>query len=182
MGRRCGLLGRGSRRRPAASSRRIRVHWSDEDCALLRAEVGDPGSQATFEAYMFLLAVRHFVTAGLRGRVTVVGDALGVWYSLVKLASRSTVVNEIAKELALYLAPLGHEVRGIHVWSELNGVADALSRVASGAAMPPQVQGVEHQALAARDLRAWKCLGAQRPGKVGLVIRVAGDRSLPPSV
>ena len=35
----------------------------------------------------------------------------------------ATKVDEIAKELALHLAPSGHELAGIHVWSELNVLA-----------------------------------------------------------
>ena len=154
--------------------------WTDADCALLRATIGDPGSQAVFEAFMFLLAVRHFVTIGLRGKVTVVGDALGVWYSLVKLASKAASINEIAKELALHLAPLGHELRGIHVWSEVNVLADALSRVAAGAALPSQLQGVPHQVLAPRDHRAWQCLGEQGPRDGGPGHGRRGGQVLPP--
>ena len=73
---------------------------------------------------MALLAIRHFVTPKTRGRTILVGDALGVWYGLVRMKARATKVNEIAKELALHLAPLGHELVGIHVWSEVNVLAE----------------------------------------------------------
>ena len=78
---------------------------------------------------MALLAIRHFVSPTLRGRIILVGDAFGVWYSMVRVTARSPKINEIAKELALHLAPMGHELVGFHVWSEVNVMADALSRV-----------------------------------------------------
>ena len=81
---------------------------------------------------MALLAIRHFVTSKSRGRIILVGDALGVWYGLVRMKARTPKVNEIA----LHLAPLGHELVGIHVWSEVNVVADALSRIGSHTAVP----------------------------------------------
>ena len=62
---------------------------------------------------MALLAVRHFVTPRTWGRIVLVGDALGVWFGLIKMAAKSTKNNEIARELALLLS-------GIHVWSEVN--------------------------------------------------------------
>ena len=38
------------------------------------------------------------------------------------MKAKAAKVNEFAKELALHLAPLGHELVGIHVWSEVNVV------------------------------------------------------------
>ena len=49
-----------------------------------------------------------------------VGDALGVWFGLMEMAANSNKVHEIAMELALHLALLGHDLSGIHVWSEVN--------------------------------------------------------------
>ena len=36
---------------------------------------------------MVLLAIRHFVTAEVRGRIVFVGDALGVWFGMVRRQS-----------------------------------------------------------------------------------------------
>ena len=74
--------------------------WTREDEQLLGVERGVPAHQATWEAFMALLAVRHFVTPKTRGRIVLVGDALGVWYGMIKMAAKSTKINEIAKELA----------------------------------------------------------------------------------
>ena len=103
--------------------------WTQEDEQLLITERGDPAHQATWGAFMALLAIRHFVSPTTRGRIILVGDALGVWYGLVRMKAKAAKVNEMAKELALHLAPLGHELIGIHVWSEVNVLADALSRI-----------------------------------------------------
>ena len=105
------------------------TQWTPEDEQLLFTVRGDPAHQATWEAFMALLAIRHFVTLESRGKIVLVGDALGVWYSLVRMKAKATKINEIAKELALHLAPQGHELVGIHVWSEENVLADAPSRI-----------------------------------------------------
>ena len=64
------------------------------------------------------------------GPITAVGDAEGIIYDLVQMRAKSNKINNIAKEMALHLAPLGRELSGIHVWGERNSLADKLSRVA----------------------------------------------------
>ena len=79
--------------------------------------------------YAFLLAVTKWVTESTRGRVIVVGDALGVMHGAITLSAKSEIVNKIAMELALHLAPLCLSLAGIHTWGEENELADALSRL-----------------------------------------------------
>ena len=74
-----------------------------------------------------------------------VGDALGVWFGMVKFCARVGKINEIDKEVAMHLAPLGRELMVVHIWSEANTLADALSRVAESC------QG----ALAMRGMTCW---------------------------
>ena len=92
--------------------------WTDQDEELLGTLREDPAHQATWEAFMVLLAIRHFVTAEVRGRIVLVGGAMGVWFGMVRFCARE--INEIAKEVAMHLAPLGHELEGVHIWSEMN--------------------------------------------------------------
>ena len=108
------------------------VCWigTEQDKELLGTKWGDPAHQATWESFMVLLAIRHFVTADVRGRIVLVGDALGVWFGMVRFCAQAKEINEIAKEVAMHLAPLDHEFEGVHIWSEMNTLADALSRVA----------------------------------------------------
>ena len=133
-----GTTTRSGRRAPDSF---VATRWTEEDGKLVGGVIGDAGSQALWEAYMFLLAVRHFVTIKTRGRIAIVGDALGVWTSLVKLSAKSFGINEIAKEVAMLLAPLGHELIGIHVWSEANELADTLSRLQPGEQAPSALAG-----------------------------------------
>ena len=133
--------------------------WTQDDELLLGARIGDPASQAVWEAFMVLLAVRHFVSARTRGKITVVGDALGVWHGLAKFSAKSLSINEVAKELAMYLAPLGHEICGIHVWSEANVLADALSRLSQGGRVPQILTHARREDIAPRGPEAWMCLG-----------------------
>ena len=59
---------------------------------LLNVSIGDPAHQGTFEAYTFLLAVTKWVTESTRGRVIVVGDALGVTHGVITLSVKSEIV------------------------------------------------------------------------------------------
>ena len=87
-----------------------------------------------------------------------VGDALGVWFGMVKFCARAGKINEIAKEVAMHLAPLGHELVGVHIWSEANTLADGLSRVAELGVMPEGLVNARHELLARRDAEVWKFL------------------------
>ena len=136
--------------------------WTEEDERLLHVKRGDPAHQATWEAFMALLAIRHFVSPSLRGRIILVGYALGVWYSMIRLAARSPKINEIAKELSLLLAPMGHELVGIHVWSEMNMVSDALSRVGERGSLPPELHHSRRELLSPRGPSMWTCLKSLR--------------------
>ena len=92
---------------------------------------------------MVLLAIRHFVTAKVRGRIWLVGDAMGVWFGMVRFNAKAKQINEITKEVAMHLAPLGHDLIGVHIWSEANTLADLLSRVAESGIIPPPTRGQE---------------------------------------
>ena len=129
----------------------VNTVWTREDEELLHTRRGDPAHQATWE-FMALFAIRHFVSPVLRGKIILVGDALGV----------SQKINEVAKELALHLAPLGHELVGIHVWSEVNVIADALSRMGEHEPVPPELHQSRREFLKPRGPSRWTCLKCLR--------------------
>ena len=112
----------------------ITEHWAREwtvkDAEFANAVIGDPGSQAVWEAYAMLLAFRQWAPslAVTEGRVTVCGDALGVLHDAVKLRARDKRLNNIMVELALTIAPYGLEFAALHIWSEWNDVCDELGR------------------------------------------------------
>ena len=136
----------------------ISVKWTSFHERLLGVVVGDPAHQATFEAYTFLLAVATWVTSDMRGRVILIGDALGVMCGVVTLSAKSEIVNKIAMELALHLAPLCISLQGVHIWGEENDMADALSRLFSGASLPVSLASVPRSVPAEK----WLCLGSQQ--------------------
>jgi hypothetical protein len=104
------------------------VTWTPEHAKLIRGVIGDPGSQASWEAFAFLLAVKLWVI-NVSGPIVVAGDAEGVLCDLIQLRGKSPEINEIAKEIALHLAPQGRDLAGLHLWGERNTTADHLSRV-----------------------------------------------------
>ena len=92
------------------------------------AVIGDPGSQATWEALAFLIAIKMWVLQ-VSGPIVVASDAEGVLSDLVQLRGKSASINDIAKEVALHLAPQGRDLAGLHLWGERNTTADHLSRL-----------------------------------------------------
>ena len=104
---------------------------------------------------MFLLAVRHWIRLGLRGRTTLVGDAEGILGSLTAFRSDDHVISSISKEMALALAPLGFELGAIHIWGEGNVMADDLSRICQGHVVPCRLWKVTEIQLSNRARGDW---------------------------
>ena len=137
----------------------IAIKWDSEHEKILNAVIGDPAHQATFEAYTILEAVSCWVNAQTRGRIVVLGDAEGILGSLSRLSAKSRIINEIAKELALHLGPLGHSLAGIHIWGEENILADALSRLCKGVALPKELANVPR--FFPQGPSKWRSLGKE---------------------
>ena len=57
------------------------------------------------------------------------GDAEGVLCDLVQLRGKAPAINEVAKEVALHLAPQCRALAGLHLWGGRNTTADRLSRI-----------------------------------------------------
>ena len=119
--------------------------WTAQDELAAGGWIGDPGSQARWEAYAaisaFMLWNKPLFAA--KGPITVVGDTLGVLFGATALHSKDVQINKLFMELALILAPTGRSIEAIHVWSEHNALADQLSRLPDETAEPPgELRGV----------------------------------------
>ena len=57
------------------------TEWTTEDEALLSTER--------------VLAIWQLVTAEVRGRIVLVGDALGVWFGMVRFSAKAKKINAI---------------------------------------------------------------------------------------
>jgi hypothetical protein len=125
----------------------------------MQAVLGSPDGQARWEAYMMLLALKQWADMGGHGIITLVGDAEGVLGALTRLRSADMVINAIAMELALWLAPRGLAVEGLHIWGEENTAADQLSRLSQGAAIPWHLAWVNRSCLVPRTAEAWTFIG-----------------------
>ena len=102
--------------------------WTAEDEKVLGAKVGDPGSQALWEAYMMLRCLWHWMDGTSQGFIRIRGDAQGVLSAFVKRSAASPLLNLIVKEVALQLAIHHQTLEALHIWSETNLWADMLSR------------------------------------------------------
>ena len=54
---------------------------------------------------------------------------MGVLFGTAVLRSKDKHINKLMMELALLLAPTGRCIDALHIWSEDNDLADALSRM-----------------------------------------------------
>ena len=110
------------------------TQWTDADVSLLQVVRGEPAGQARLEAFTLLVALATWrVTfTEAQGNLAVLGDALGVLHDVVKLKARDRILNAVAGEMALVLAPISLDIRAAHLWTQRNAVCDALSRLAAG--------------------------------------------------
>ena len=145
----------------SAPLRYMVVAWNAEDEYTLRARIGAARSQATWEAFMMLLAIRQWAPLVRRGCLCVCGDASGVLTGLVRMRAASSIINQICKELALVIAPHGLHLAGIHIYSEQNVLADALSRMPVGAGLPHCLAAIPRDFPAGRARADWHFLGSE---------------------
>ena len=113
--------------KPAAEY--MTMQWTAEHEKMIDGQVGVPDHQASWEALAFGIAIRTWVTAEVQGKITIVGDAQGVISNIIAMRSKAPAINDIVKEIALHLAPLGLDLLGLHLWAEMNKQADELSRI-----------------------------------------------------
>ncbi|CAK0911850.1 unnamed protein product [Prorocentrum cordatum] len=127
--------------------------WSH--AAAAQAVVGDPGSQARWEVFVLLASFIMWrpVISHVHAGVSFVGDAQGVLQGAVRLASRDPVINVYISEIALRIAGAGVDLESFHIWSEVNTLADDLSRLGEGATLPPFLQDVRRCAFSLPEFR-----------------------------
>ena len=122
--------------------------WTPEDCHAAGAVIGEASSQARWEAFALVSAIHLWSGQVLAadGDTTMVTDALGVLCGAATLRNRDRAINTLLMDLALLLAPSGRCVEGLHIWSEENTEADALSRLCQGAVVPQRLSAIPRTA------------------------------------
>ena len=78
---------------------------------------------------MVLRSLWCWLKPNLQGFVRIVGDAEGVLNAVLRRSAKSPLLNLVVREITLFLARDFKSLETIHVWSEYNEWADALSRV-----------------------------------------------------
>ena len=117
--------------------------WHETDEKAIGACIGQAASQAQWEAYMALRALWKWLTPDREGQVKIRSDAAGVLQSFVKRSRKSASLTRIVREVTLHLALTHRSLEAIHLWSEDNAWADALSRLADPrepASVPPDLR------------------------------------------
>ena len=115
--------------------------WADEiqewDLALLGARTGDPAWQSEWELLAVAISVKLFGSQIASQAVHLTTDNTGVLHTALNLRASSPGMVAIAAELACVLRQYDVDLRqGDHVRSAANYLADALSRLSRGAAVP----------------------------------------------
>ena len=103
----------------------------------MQVKRGDLAGQARLEAFTLLNSVcvwRELTKS--RGKLAFMGDALGVLHDARTLKVHARLLNEMIAELALAVAPMGQDIRTVHLWTQRNTTCDALSRLAEGRELP----------------------------------------------
>ena len=99
---------------------------------------------------------------------------MGMLHGAVKFKSKDPVINIIFMEMALLFAPQGATVEALHMWSEENCIADDLSRLGEGAAIPTMLTKVRRTAC---SMAEWRILGTiPTPPQPNKMVRRDGDR------
>ena len=111
---------------------RLSLVWDSKDEEKTGAQIGDPGSQALWEAYMKLRCLWCWMKADTSGGfVRIRGDAQGVLAAFVKRSAKSPLLNKIVKEVSFAFSSTHMcSLEALHLWSEQNEHADLLSRLA----------------------------------------------------
>ena len=116
--------------------------------------MGECAAQARWEAYTLVATIElwHKVIFASRGRLVVIGDPLGDLYGAVRFRSKDPWINRMFLRLALLFAPRGDTLEAVHIWSEANALADTLSRLNEGAALPECLKGCPTHSVANKTL------------------------------
>ena len=111
---------------------------------MLQVTRGDPAGQARLEAFTLLHSIHTWrkILCVTSGSLSVMGDALGVLHGAQKCRAADPVLKLIMAELALVIAPRGHELRAIHWWTQRNTTCDALSRLTASKELPESLKSV----------------------------------------
>ena len=93
--------------------------WNSNDEKHTGAKIGEAGSQAVWECYIVLRALWCWMKFGQQG----------VLSALLRRSAKSPLLNNVVREITLFLAKDFKSLETIHVWSEYNELADSLSRI-----------------------------------------------------
>ena len=109
---------------------------------------------------MFLVVIRTWleVIVELGARVLFRGDAQGVLQGVIARRAKQPVLNAIIGEIQLLLGRSTLGLQAAHIWAERNEMADALSRLGQGAALPTALRERGRAVPVVR--REWQLLGS----------------------
>eukprot|EP00435_Cladocopium_sp_Y103_P028266 s2421_g7.t1 len=157
--------------------------WADiiqpADLALLEACTGDPAWQSEWELLAVAISL-HLFGPALQGQAVFLStDNTGVLHAGLQLRASSPGMVKVAAELACVLRQFDIEMcHGSHLRSAANYLADALSRLSQGAAVPARLVPVLRLTAGPRD--AWSPAGGFQRGRGSADLAAVGIRPCGP--
>ena len=141
----------------------ISTKWTSDDADELQAIMWACQSQATWEAFILLIALRSWCTIlqARRSRICFRSDAKAALGATEKLRSaRSPAIDRIMAEISLVLASMNYEVEidTAHIPGVENILADALSRLdepGCSSSPPPELMEVHRTIAQVRNSGWW---------------------------
>ena len=132
------------------------VRWDDEVLGILGARAGDSRWQTVYEYVTLLVALLLWGDSGAEKLLYVYGDNVGALQCAQDLKGRGPMLL-ISRELAWRRVRHRWEFELAHLPAELNGDADALSRVHAEppTPLPPSVQ---KRGVIERQVPPWSCV------------------------
>ena len=112
--------------------------WSEASARRLEAPLGCPSGQTTWEYFALLLALTLWATRFRKEGLAVLGDNLSSLNALLSLKGRNQL-SKVTRELAWSKTRYAWRYAAGHLPSELNTLADSLSRVAAPAGHAKEV-------------------------------------------
>ena len=145
----------------------IAQHWTTEDAALLKAEIGDAAWQAEWELFAVLIAIDTWLSIlRLEHLCLVQSDATAALHSAHRSAGRTPIMNALSVEIALRMESAMVHMDLEHYRGSINFECDALSRLAQGAEIPSRLLDIPQTLLQPRSLSffwGWpKTLGTEK--------------------
>ena len=135
----------------------LQLSWSDAMASKFNVRVGEPAGQTTWELLVLFLALEVWGHEHRKTGLLLMGDNTASLSATLSLKGKSAL-TQITKEIAWRKVRRGWRYAAGHLPSEMNSMADSLSRVSAPAGSESRSFPKELESARQRDTPAWDSL------------------------